>query len=267
MLAVGGLEWIRTIPAPIVYGYVLLLMVPPLVIAALPFASIFLAAACVATGRAAALLQAPVVSYGLIGSALMASEFHRKDIMHLIYGCPVLLIAFWVLWDVVDGRPARRRLSFGVLGSALLVVMGSQGLRAASADQVITTRRGTIVVPQDDEALRFLLSDRVTPGEYVFVYPYYPTYYFLANVRNPTRYGELIYGPGSRPYFEDAIAAIEARQVRYVLWDTLVDADTMTEWFPANQPPSASERLMEKYFEEHYQQIDVLNGFRILRRK
>ena len=104
-------------------------------------------------------------------------------------------------------------------------------------------------------------------GDYVLVYPYYAMYYFLADVKNPTRYGELIYGPGAKPYFDEAIAAVEARKMKYILWDTTVDADTMKQWFPSYVPPPESDRWMERYFQEQYQQVDILNGFRILRRR
>ena len=60
-------------------------------------------------------------------------------------------------------------------------------------------------MPKDDAALRFLLGDEIARGDYVLVYPYYAMYYFLADVKNPTRYGELIYGPGAKPYFDEAM--------------------------------------------------------------
>ena len=55
--------------------------------------------------------------------------------------------------------------------------------------------------------------------------------------------------------------------MRYILWDTTVDADTMKQWFPSYVPPPESDRWMERYFQERYQQVDILNGFRILRRR
>jgi len=91
-------------------------------------------------------------------------------------------------------------------------------------------------------------------------------YYFLADVRNPTRFGEMMYGPGAKPYFDEAIAAIEARQVKYILWDTVLDGENLKEWFPAYQHPPENERWMERYFQAHYEQQAVLNGFRVLKR-
>ena len=126
--------------------------------------------------------QLPIIAYGLIGFALWFSEFHRRDMMHLIYGCPLLVVALWLLWDAVDWPRLVRILAPSTLGVSLLFVAVNHGWRAATADEHIVTRRGTIVMPTDDPALRFLLSSEVSRGDYVFVYPYYPTY----NISLPT---------------------------------------------------------------------------------
>jgi hypothetical protein len=149
----------------------------------------------------------------------------------------------------------------------LILVATNRALYAAAANEHVLTRRGAIVLPQDDPALKFLLSDEVARGDYVFVYPYYSTYYFLADVRNPTRFGAMMYGPESKPLFEEAIAAIEANEVKYILSDTVVAGENLKKWFPAYQQPPENERWMERYFETHYQQVAVLNGFRLLRRR
>lgn len=256
----GGLPWVRMLAA-------LLLMAPVALIAALPFLVVYLAAVCAITRPAARWLGLPVVTYGLTGSALWLSEIHRPDVMHLIYGCPLLLITLWLLWDIFSQRRPVRVLVHSLVAVPLLFLAVSKGVRAAAADHKVVTRRGAIVMPRDDQALRFLLSDRVKAGDYVLVYPYYSTYYFLANVRNPTRFGQMMYGPGSKPYFDEAIAAMDARRVEYILWDSVVEGENLKEWFPAYQHPPEHERWMELYFKAHYHQIGVLNEFRILRRR
>jgi hypothetical protein len=187
--------------------------------------------------------------------------------MHLIYGCPVLLIALWLLWDSTDRRRVVRAFVPAIAAVPLLLLATNLALHAATADTRIITRRGQIVLPHDDAALRFLLSDEVSAGDYVLVYPYYSQYYFLADVRNPTRFGEMMYGPGSEPYFREAITAIEAKHVKYVLWDTLVAGENLKIWFPAYREPPKNEQIMEQYLEGHYDQVALLNGFRLLRRK
>lgn len=265
--ALGGLAPWRAVPPPLAVPSGVLMMVPLLLVAALPFLVMLLAGICVIAKPAATWFRLPVVSYVLVGFALWLSEFHRPDLMHLIYGAPVLLIALWLLWDSVATRRVVRIAVPATIGASVVLLAVGQAVRAASADHRMVTRRGTITLPQDDPALRFLLSGEVARGDYVFVYPYYSTYYFLADVKNPTRFGEMMYGPGSKPYFEEAIAAIEARQVKYILWDTLVDGENLKAWFPSYQPPPEHERWMELYFQAHYEQQGILNGFRVLRRR
>jgi hypothetical protein len=267
MHTLGGLEPWRAILPALVLPVAPLLIAPVLLIAALPFLVLYLACACAITRPAAQWLRLPVLTYGLTGFALWLSEFHRPDVMHLIYGCPLLLVALWLLWDCLYQGRFARVLVPALVGIPLLVLAASQGMRAAAADHTILTRRGSIVMLHDDPALRFLLSDEVPRGDYVFVYPYYSMYYFLADVRNPTRFGEMMYGPGTKPFFDEAIAAIDARQVKYILWDTVLEGENLKEWFPAYQLPPEHERWMERYFQAHYEQQAMLNGFRVLRRR
>jgi hypothetical protein len=266
-LAGDGLNQLGSMPswlAPTLGGA---LMIPLLLIAALPVLVIALTGVWLVTRQSTAVVQLPHVTYGVIGFALWFSEFHRKDIFHLIYGCPILVIALLLVWSSVDRPRAVRILVPWGLGLALLFLGVSRGLRAGGAHERIVTRRGTILVEQDDAALRFLLSDAVAAGDYVLVYPYYSTYYFLADVRNPTRFGEMIYGPGSEPYFNEAIASLEAKRARYILWDSRLTGNAMKTWFPTYQGPPNGEGQMERYFRERYRQIDMLSGFRLLERR
>lgn len=257
---------IRTWPPALVGAAAVFLLPPLLVVAALPLLVAAAVIALLAT-RPERLRDLTLVALLLTGSALWYSESHRWDIMHLIYGSPVLLVALGMLWARLDVPAAAARLVPAALTAGLLAMAAGDGLNALGANERIVTRRGTIRVLQDDAALRFLLSDRVKAGDYVFVYPYYPAYYFLADVRNPTRFGEIMYGPGSKPYFDEAIADIEARQVQYILWDTVVEGENLKQWFPAYQHPPEHERWMERYFAEHYDEQTMLNGFRLLRRR
>ncbi len=96
---------------------------------------------------------------------------------------------------------------------------------------------------------------------------YYSTYYFLADVRNPTRFGEMMYGPGTEPYFNEAIASLEAKRVKYILWDSRLTGDAMKTWFPTYQGPPNGEGPMERYFRKRYYDRWLLDGFRVLRRR
>src|SRR5581483_3351368 len=101
----------------------------------------------------------------------------------------------------------------------------------------------------------------------VFVYPYYPLYYFLSGTRNPTRFSILMYNINTDAQFREAVASLESRRVQYVLWDTVVDGPNLQQWFPHYRHPAPEKLILEPYLREHYEQAGVKGGFRLLRRK
>ena len=76
-----------------------------------------------------------------------------------------------------------------------------------------------------------------------------------------------MYGPAASFISTKRLRRLKRKQVRYILWDTLMDGENLKEWFPAYQHPPEQERWMERYFQTHYEQQAFLNGFRILRRR
>ncbi len=198
------------------------------------------------------------------GAALFLSEMHRPDIYHVIYGSPLLLVVV-VAW-LVGMRSQIPRLGVQLVGACVLLIAATVGLTAAAAQSPAATRRGWVRVARPDGALEFLLEN-TRPGDPVFVYPYYPMYYFLADVRNPTRYSILMYHMNTKPQFQEVLRDLEATQVKYVLWDSVVAGSNLGTWFPNYQEPAAEEQLVEQYLEQHYRLVETRNGFRILQRR
>lgn len=198
-------------------------------------------------------------------AALYFAELHRKDFFHLIYGAPLLLVSFWfLLREVAPTKTAKpvfwclMAMPFVIWGSGLL-------LGATKANWRVETPRGTVWMEQRDEGLDAML--RLAPERStVFIYPYYPMYYFLADVKNPTRYSILVYGVNSTEQFSDALADVERKQVPLVLWDTLVVGVNLTTWFPSYRHPAPDAQVMEKILQTKYVEFDRKGGWRFLRR-
>jgi hypothetical protein len=203
-------------------------------------------------------------AYWLGGTALLISECHRPDIFHIIFGSPILLIVGVSWLGRVDSPWGRRLLR--LLVTCVLVLAALLGLIASAARTSVQTRRGTVAMLKSDDALQFL-QDNVPAGGNVFVYPYYPMYYFLADVRNPTRFSLVMYHMNTREQFQEIIQALESAQVEFVLWDTTVAGEKLTQWFPGYTPPPADEQLLEAYLESKYKLVSIKNGFRVLQRK
>ena len=190
-------------PTPVAAAATVLVTVPFVFIAILPFIAAALVLYGVATRRpgSRALTDVPW-SYWCAGFALFVSECHRPEMNHLTYASPILLVAVCVSLGRVRGftAVAMRR----ALASCIALLAAVLGLVGSAPAMAMETRSGEIRRFERDEALEFL-QQNVAAGEPVFVYPYYPMYYFLANVRNPTRYSILMYHINTQQQFDEVI--------------------------------------------------------------
>jgi Dolichyl-phosphate-mannose-protein mannosyltransferase len=236
-----------------------ILVVPFLVIAALPLLlGLFgLLHRSVAFNR-------HTLPYWIVGFALWGSEIHRKDITHLIYGSPILVILCFHLYWQVRHRFSVLALQSVVLCAVALAVFNGFFVLAASTKTV--TERGTVNTFGNDAALD-LLHSHVKPGEELFAYPYCPLYYFLSAAKNPTRYSILMYQINTRAQFQEVVRSLEQRKVRYVLWDTEFQGERVKTSFPAYRIPRQDELIIEPYLIEHYDVVERNNAFCLLERK
>jgi len=219
------------------------------------------------SSKSPTIFHSTTITYLCCGYALWISEIHRMDIFHAIYGAPLLLIVSLAFWNPGYGKMKLLRTSVLYFLSFCLLSFGTfNGLIASSANHKIETRSGSMYRFGDDTALRYL-QEHTRPGDQVFVYPYYPMYYFLANVHNPTRYNNLIYGYHTDIQFHEVISDLERKKVKLVLWDTLVEGENLKTWFPRYEHPPEEHLLLEHYLQTHYDMIGIENGFRIMRRR
>jgi hypothetical protein len=207
------------------------------------------------------------IPYWVTALALWTSEIHRRDFTHIIWGSPLLLVIFYFIWNIsFEKWRILRLLGMSLLMISLTFYGAFKIIIATSADYSIVTRRGTIYSHNNDKALKFL-HDQVKRGEYVFVYPYYPMYYFLEEIRNPTEYSILMYNINTEAQFHKAISDLDRKKVRYILWDTYVEGHNLKTWFPQYEHPSRNNLEIERYIETHYKFNEIRNGFKIMQRK
>jgi len=209
-------------------------------------------------------LWTPWLAVLLAGTGLWLSELQRKDTFHLAAGSPLLLVA--LLGSTQSISKVRFRAAFmGALAVGLAAFGTLNFVARVQGARPVETRRGTVVTTVDDPALRFL-STAVKEREFVFVYPYCPIYYYLADVRNPTRYSLLLYGFNTPAQFDEVIRDLEEKRVRYVL-DAAAWGDDPRTWFPAYRQPAADKLKLEQYLRQHYEVTTANNGFRLLQRR
>ncbi len=236
----------------------LALTMPFFLVAALP---VLLPVAAFASGRR--WLQKPVLPYWLAAYALWISELHRLDMGHLRNGVMVMAILFFSICEAGGNNWLKRA------GLALSMCVGLAGvtnfLTSWENNHRIETRRGVVYAKQPQPLLDFLKA-HTRDGEEVFIYPYQPIYYFVEDLRNPTRYSNLTYGFNSDAQFLEATQDLERKKVRYVVFDGLFSGQGMRRVFPAYREPDKSRLIMENYLAAHYRVAADLGRFRVLER-
>ena len=206
----------------------------------------------------------PCLAVMLVGASLWLSEIHRKDVVHLASGAPVLLIVLLASIQSISSSQVRNAV-MGAIAAGLVVFGILNFVSRLEGSHAVETRRGTVMTVVDDQALQFL-NTSVKEREYIFVYPYSPIYYYLADVRNPTRLSTLLYGYNSPAQFDEVIHSLEEKRVPYVL-DSGVSETTVAKWFPGYRQPTADKLVLEQYLQKRYELMAVKSGFSILRRR
>jgi hypothetical protein len=236
-------------------------------ISLLPFLVLFPCLLCVNNrSLGSTLFDLETTPYWTVGIGLWVSEAHRPDIYHLVWGSPVLFILFYLLMNVLlRNRKTILTVTFGMIIICSFTLGMFNLLKSSTASERTISRRGTFYSFGRDDALAFL-NQNTRAGENVFIYPYDPIYYFLADVNNPTRFNNLIYKYHTKLQFEEAIEALEKKSVRYILWDSEKEGNNLIRWFPGYQHPKDEFLIMERYITERYRLIDIKNGFRIMER-
>jgi 4-amino-4-deoxy-L-arabinose transferase-like glycosyltransferase len=234
------------------------LIIPFMLVAALPVL-VFV----VAIPRGASVFKTKLLPYWLCGGALWFSELHRKDITHLVYGSPLLVIVCISVLSEYRSKIARVVLQIISVSVACLAFFN---LFLVLAAHRMATRIGPTAVFKDDRAVTFV-SEHVARGEEVFFYPYSPMGYFLTSTTNPTRYSLLVYNYNTSSQFLETVDVLERHRVKYVLWDTTFESDAVPLIFPAEARVPRDGFLMEAYLESHYRLVKSFDGVRVMERK
>ena len=203
-----------------------------------------------------------ILLYWLCGIALWLSEIHRKDIFHLVFGSPLLIIL--AIYYIEEYRAKVAVWTLQIL-SASACCLAAFNLFLVLYAHPMATRAGSVAVLKIDPVVTALES-RVSSGEEIFVYPYCPIYYFLSGTTNPTRWSGIGYGYNSASDFEEVVRVLDQRRVRHVVWDTLFQ-EKVKVMFPSVKPPRPDELIIEPYLQSHYRVVWKDNGVLIMERK
>ncbi len=240
-------------------GLAALLILPLVLIAALPALVPILG-----LGSRKNTAKPEIFLYWLCAWALWFSEFHRRDIYHLVFGSLLLLVL--CVYYLGRYRSKIADLALQVLAISAVSLAGFNLVLALTAHST-TTRAGTVAMFKIDPVLA-ALEKRVAPGEEIFVYPYSPMYYFLSETTNPTYYTGLIYNASTPQQFQEVVRTLDEHRVRYVVWDTGFQERSHRWFFPSVESARPDQLIIEPYLESHYQTVWTdHNGTLLMERK
>jgi len=249
----GGLKW----PAPIAA----IMIAPALLIAALPALLLILAA----TYKWKA-ISPEVLLYWLCGGALWLSEFHRRDIHHLAYGSPLLIIV--CVHMLSQMRIKFAHISVMTAAACGLCLAAFNSLVAVAVPAIQTPVGRAAVFGEGSVPVLNFLDSHLHGGEDTFIYPCSPVYYFLSGATNPTPFSCLFYGQNTSAQFHTVVDILEQRQVRYVVWDTLLLPSLASEGaMQGSTPKNPDQLILEPYLQSHYTVVDNANGILVMERK
>ncbi len=198
-------------------------------------------------------IKPEILLYWLCGWALWLSELHRRDMVHLAFGSPLLVILCIHYLSEYRTKVIDLALQILLISASFLACIN---LFMVLAAHPVTTRVGTVTVYSDASVLTFL-DKNVAPGTEIFAYPYCPMYYFLTDTENPTRYSILVYRYNTSSQFQEVVQTLERRKVKYAVWDTNY----------ITKPAPTQSFIIEPYLESHYKIIWAKDGIRIMERK
>jgi hypothetical protein len=204
-------------------------------------------------------IRGDLALYWLAGSAMWLSELHRKDITHLVFGSPLLVIV--CIFYLQESRGKGYGLALQTL-SIVSVCLAACTLIPALFAHPTMTRAGQVSLSKPDPVLA-AIDEHVPSGGELFIYPYSPMYYVLSNTNNPTRYSFLVYNYYTPAQFKEVIRDLDQHTVKYVLWDKHVQNDVLDVLFPNAHP---KQLVMEPYLESHYRPIWVHDGVFLMQR-
>jgi hypothetical protein len=201
--------------------------------------------------------------FWLCGWGLWLSEIHRKDIVHLVFGSPLLII---LIVYYAERLPVRASKLFLQALATTIICLAGYNLLLLLYTQPLKTRVGFVSTFRNGELVK-LLEQKTHAGEEIFAYPYCPIYYFLTRTVNPTRYSLLLYHYNTTSEFKEVLQVLQRHRVKYVVWDTHFQDVAVSKFFPSAGLVDPASRIIEPYLDSHYKQIWSEGGYRLMELK
>jgi hypothetical protein len=203
-----------------------------------------------------------VVFLVVCAGTVLAATWPRPDMSHLMYGAAL----FYVLTGVLLVRVLGTRERLALASVVLVVAVGDFGFAVYQrvTEPALATRVGVVHgKPQDIAVLRTIQS-QVMPNESIFVFPYWPIFYFTTGARNPTRYSYLQPGMFPKEDEDEVLRTLKAHPADVVIYRKVSPESYLHIW-PSSDPKRLSMPEIEKLFRERYGVVAQEGKFQVMR--
>jgi hypothetical protein len=201
-------------------------------------------------------VEKPVLFLILCSGAFVASTYPRLDIGHLLYVAPisyVLAAAF-----LHRSLPLKALPPLFCLMMFVAIFVWAPSLAGLSGVRRVTTSAGVVRVKPEDEKLLNMLLGRVRPGDSLFVFPYFPTIYFVTHGANPTRFSYLQPGLMTPEDEAAALKELQANPPQWVFYNYVSPEGYLKHW-PSSDPSRLRLNSIEDFLSTHYHPLEKLS--------
>jgi len=195
------------------------------------------------------------------GAAMAASSWPRPDMTHLMY----VAAPHYVLASVLLARTLAPGARSAIAGLFLLVAASETGFAVYCrlTDPSLATRVGVVHGKQADLAVLRTIESRVSANQTLFVFPYWPVYYFTTGARNPTRYSYLQPGMFPKHDEEEVLRTLSDHPPEMVVYRRVQPASYLTIW-PSADPARLRMTAIENFLSDRYTLVSREGKFEVL---
>lgn len=211
------------------------------------------------------------ILFCLEGFAFWAVQLHRPDNQRLFWGGLLLLVVFVHMVQKVGATSRIARFTGragGVMTAAALALYAfSQMALYAGPKYNLDTRRGLITALEPLDVVAAVVP--VTRAhEPLFVYPYDTAINYLTMTAPASSYPFLLYRYHSSEQINQALQEIEAKKVKYAVWDSKYNNWTFADLaFPSYQPVATDKLVVERYLRSKFAPVKSYGHYQLWRRR
>jgi 4-amino-4-deoxy-L-arabinose transferase-like glycosyltransferase len=198
----------------------------------------------------------------ICAAAILLSTWPRPDMTHLMY----ISALPYVLTTVLLVRTLGRRGQAAIAALLLVSATCEAGLSVyyRITEPTLATRVGVLHGKPEYLAVLRTIQTQVPSDRTLFVFPYWPVFYFTTGARNPTRFSYLQPGMFPKQDEDEVLQTLSAHPPDTVIYRRVAPASYLRIW-PSSDPARLRMSEIEDFLRSHYKTVAREGKFQVLR--